>query len=293
MSKCLITKLSGSVNNSSLLKIGEIRAFKKTGSKISPYSYITFRQSASFESLGSGLYRTDSFTEKYGQKYQLNDNEGLTFYIKPGEGISITDKYKLDRLDFIQCKADIDQFLYSKIKKLNLFDSDLDGNLENLVREGYLTDINVSGATKLSCDLSLFKGKENQYTSIVLNKIGRTDGNISIFNNFSKLSSLGVSKGATGDVSLLSNSVLVFMSSSDSNFTWSTERTGTKIMAISGFPNFGLDLDKVLLNLSKLDANTSGGASKEISVKGTRTSASSAAITTLQQKGYTVSVTPA
>lgn len=293
MSKCLITKLSGSVNNSSLLKIGEIRAFKKTGSNIISYSFITFRQSASFESLGSGLYRTDSFTEKYGQKYQLNANEALSFYIKPGEGISIPDKYELDRLDFAQCKADIDQFLYSKIKKLHLYDSDLDGNLENLIREGYLTEIDIQGATKLSCDLSLFNGKENQYTSIVLNDIGRTDGNISVFNNFSKLSTLGVSKGATGDVSLLSNSVLTFISSSDLNFTWSTERTGTKIMAISGSPNFGLDLDKVLINLSKLDANTSGGASKEISVKGTRTSASDAAITTLQQKGYNVSVIPA
>lgn len=293
MSKCLITKLSGSVNNSSLLKIGEIRVFKKTGSNISPYSFITFRQFASFESLGSGIYRTDSFTEKYGQKYQLNANEALTFYIKPGEGISIPDKYELDRLEFVQCKADIDQFLYSKIKKLNLYDSDLDGNLENLIREGYLTEINVKGATKLSCDLSLFNGKENQYTVIFLGGIGRTDGNISIFNNFSKLMALGVSKGATGDVSLLSNSVLAFTSSSDSNFTWSTERTGTKIMAISGFPNFGLDLDNVLINLSKLDANTSGDASKEISVKGTRTSASDAAITTLQQKGYNVSIIPA
>ena len=69
MAKCLVTKLSGSVNNSSLLKIGEIRAFKKNGSQIIPYSFITFRQSASFESLGSGIYSTDSFTEKYGQKY--------------------------------------------------------------------------------------------------------------------------------------------------------------------------------------------------------------------------------
>ena len=135
MGKCLITKLSSSVNNSSLLKLGEIKVFKKTGSKVSPYSYITFREMSSIESLGSGIYRSESFTEKYGQKYQLNDNEGLSFYIKPGEGISITDKYKLDRLDFIQCKADIDQFLYSKIKKLNLYGSDLDGNLENLVKE--------------------------------------------------------------------------------------------------------------------------------------------------------------
>lgn len=290
MGKCLITKLSGSVNNSSLLKIGEIRVFKKTGSKVSPYSYIMFREKSSVESLGSGIYKSDSFTEKYGQKCTLNGNEAVSIYIKPGEGISIPDKYKLERLDFIQCKADIDQFLYSNIKKINLYASDVEGNLGNLVKEGNLIDINVSGAAKLSCDLSLFKGKESQYTTIVLDKIGSTNGDISIFNNFSKLSTLGVSKGATGDVSLLNNSVLTFISSSDSIFTWSTERTGTKIMAISGSPNFGSDVDKVLLNLSKLDANTSSNASKEISVKGTRTSASNAAITTLQQKGYSVSV---
>lgn len=290
MGKCLITKLSSSVNNSSLLKLGEIKVFKKTGSKVSPYSYITFREKSSIESLGSGIYSTESFTGKYGQKYTLNANESLSFYIKPGEGISIPDKYKLERLDFIQCKADIDQFFYSNIKKINLFDSDVEGNLENLVKEGNLIDINISGAAKLSCDLSLFNGKESQYNTIVLNRIGSTNGDISIFNNFSKLSVLGVSKGATGDVSSLSNSVLTFISSSDAIFTWSSERTGTKIMTISGSPNFGSDLDKVLINLSKLDANTSSGASKEISVKGTRTSASDSAITTLQQKGYSVSV---
>lgn len=290
MGKCLITKLSSSVNNSSLLKLGEIKVFKKTDGNVTPYSFITVRENSSIESLGSGIYKTQSFTEKYGQKCSLNGNEGLSFYIKPGEGISIPDKYKLERLDFIQCKADIDQFLYSNITKLNLYNSDVEGNLENLVKEGNLTDINVYGAAKLSCDLSLFKGKESQYTSIFLSKIGSTNGDISIFNNFSKLSSLGVSKGATGDVSLLSNSVLTFMSSSDAIFTWSSERAGTKIMAISGYPNFGSDLDKVLINLSKLDANMSSGTSKEISVKGTRTSASDSAITALQQKGYSVSV---
>ena len=91
MGKCLITKLSSSVNNSSLLKLGEIKVFKKAGGNISPYSFITVRENSSIESLGSGIYKTQSFTEKYGQKCTLNGNEVLSFYIKIGRYLLCTE----------------------------------------------------------------------------------------------------------------------------------------------------------------------------------------------------------
>ena len=54
------------------------------------------------------------------------------------------------------------------------------------------------------------------------------------------------------------------------------------------YAKMGNYIDAMLINQAKCQASTS--SNKTISVNGTRTSASDAAIQTLQSKGYTVSV---
>ena len=93
----------------------------------------------------------------------------------------------------------------------------------------------------------------------------------------------------TGDVSkLLKNGGQVLFNKE--KLTWSNRPSDYKILAISA--NLGNNVDTMLTDQAKLDAGDTY-YQKVISVKGTRTSASDAAVTTLQGKGFTISVTPA
>ena len=94
----------------------------------------------------------------------------------------------------------------------------------------------------------------------------------------------------TGDVSkMLKDGGQVLFSGE--TFTWSNRPSDYKILAIGGC-NLGTNVDQMLIDQAKLDAGDTY-YQKNIDVKGTRTSASDAAVTTLQGKGFTISVIPA
>ena len=121
----------------------------------------------------------------------------------------------------------------------------------------------------------------------------KISGDLSIFNSeFPNVTMLTSENSSpvyilTGDMSNI-NSKIEFLSFSGhtTNFTWKGTKGG-KIVACSNC-NFGNDLDAFLNNMAELEA----GVYNWISVIGTRTSASDAAVATLQSKGYTVSITP-
>ena len=80
-----------------------------------------------------------------------------------------------------------------------------------------------------------------------------------------------------------------------STLTWGTRPSSAKIVAIEGKAKLE-NIDKMLQDQAQCQIGyTSDGEQymKTISVVGTRTSASDAAVQTLQGKGYTVSITPA
>ena len=80
-----------------------------------------------------------------------------------------------------------------------------------------------------------------------------------------------------------------------STLTWGTRPSSAKIIAIEG--NAKLEnIDKMLQDQALCQVGFDPGSQqvfKTISVVGTRTSASDADVQTLQNKGYTVSITPA
>lgn len=117
-------------------------------------------------------------------------------------------------------------------------------------------------------------------------------GNIESLSGMSELSDFTCNNAAlTGDLAKIPAScTLVNFASSSSTFTWSTRPAGAKILTIQGSARIS-NLDAMLIDQSSRDASTQ--SSKIISVSGTRTSASDAAVATLQQKGYTVLVIPA
>ena len=86
-----------------------------------------------------------------------------------------------------------------------------------------------------------------------------------------------------------------FSSDINSTFTWGTRPSSAKILAIDGRAKIE-NIDKMLQDQAQCVVGFSSGdnqAHKTISVTGNRTSASDAAVQTLQSKGYTVSITPA
>lgn len=115
----------------------------------------------------------------------------------------------------------------------------------------------------------------------------------------SLISTAGVFRGNSvyGDISKIGNENFITMVDNNSKFSWKTERNSSyKIFAIEGIPNFGEDLDAMLINQAKCVVgftSSDNSFKKAITARGTKTSASDAAVATLQQKGYTVLVIPA
>ena len=101
----------------------------------------------------------------------------------------------------------------------------------------------------------------------------------------------------TGDLATLPASCrfVSFANDKGSTFTWSTRLSTAKIIAVEGNASI-TNIDKMLQDQSQCQKGFDASSSvkyKTISCSGTRTSASDAAVATLQSKGYTVSIIPA
>lgn len=197
----------------------------------------------------------------------------------------------------------------------------LTGDLSAL-KDAALTYVNFSSA-KITGDLSNFKDK-TLLTRLYLNSPFVT-GDFSAFANCTSLVHLQINcsqvggdisslkntqvrevrlaqngkQQITGDIAKLPNGCyyLSFDNSSNTSLTWTSRDTSKTIIGIFGSPKV-TNVDDLLTGMAQCTVSsyiTSSSSSwlRTIAVTGTRTSASDAAVATLQQKGYTVSVTPA
>lgn len=197
----------------------------------------------------------------------------------------------------------------------------LTGDLSAL-KDAALTYVNISSA-KITGDLSNFKDKPlltrlylnspfvtgdfsafANCTSLVHLQINcsQVGGDISSFTNTQvrevRLSQNGKQQ-ITGDIAKLPNGCyyLSFDNGSNTSLTWTSRDASKTIIGIYGSPKV-TNVDDLLIGMAKCTVSSyitpsSSSYLKTIAVTGTRTSASDAAVATLQQKGYTVSVTPA
>ena len=98
----------------------------------------------------------------------------------------------------------------------------------------------------------------------------------------------------SGDLASLPNNILFLNCSySNSKFTWTKGSSRTNILACVYL--CCTNIDDMLNDMANMTASFISQETyhKTISLIGTRTSASDAAVQTLQSKGYTVSITPA
>lgn len=120
-------------------------------------------------------------------------------------------------------------------------------------------------------------------------------GELSVLSKCTEIS-LKYSK-ITGDLATLPASCryVSFLADKGSTLTWSTRSSSSKIIAIEGNAHL-TNIDKMLQEQAQCKVGFNSGDKswfKTISVVGNRTSASDAAVQTLQSKGYTVSITSA
>lgn len=132
--------------------------------------------------------------------------------------------------------------------------------------------------------------------SSITAKNSKLYGDISSLKNLSKLESLIIiSSGLYGDLATIPAQCRYAALSRLAKFTWGTRPSSSKILAIENFPTIS-NIDKMLQDQAacQVAISTSDIINyKIITATGTRTSASDAAVQTLQSNGYTVSITPA
>lgn len=313
--KCLITKLNGVVNNSSLLKVGELRIKIHPSSNGSPlFVYLLNNKYIHLTIIGDGYFTNQNGNVNNGKKRDLPASNTDGFYVSSGEyEISIDNKYALTRYethhnsldDYSELRlcenlsdlwvqgADID---LSVLKGLSLETVVLTGNKVT----GNLSDVAHGSLKFLQLSDSAVKGD--------ISVIGSRCPNLYHFNvirtactgDIASLKNLPLTHLYIGGTTLFSNqfygdlatvpATLKMLETSGTNdkYTWSSRPSSSSVFYMA-YPYLGDDTDKALNDLANCVV-PEGNFPKAITIYGNRTSASDAAISTLQSKGFTVTV---
>lgn len=265
MGNCLITKLKGICQNNDLLKIGELKVLVDTEGK----DYIVRLAATDCKlvvSVGITVKSVTSSEVLSGTEFNAGS------YKLNGKGtLSISNKYTIDTFSFAAAqnkvfdfsKSDFNSLKYSKGLKNILVASD-----SFLFSLDSLTDINIESVNISSKNL-----------------VGELSGLISK-DGIAKIAITSDYVTGSVDISKSAKS-LNYLYSGNNTFTWETERNSDSFIITLPYANMGNYIDAMLINQAKCKASTE--STKKINVAGTRTSASDAAIQTLQSKGYTVS----
>ena len=311
MNRCLVTKLNGSVDNTSLLRIGEMRIGI---SKIdSPNHWtqgfrITVNKLTVLEIIGDGYFTDVNLTANNGKKITLNPNVSEKVYVSNGNfEVAILDKYALVGIyDYDTYSegnstysqknksiSDIGFFKYSTaLTSLGLSNTNLSGDIANLKNLTALTILKLSN-TNISGDIANLKNLTALTNLELSNAQIPLTGEISALSTLSKCSTISLSfSKLTGDLAILPDACceVALFYNKGSVFTWSTRPSSAYIISLGGASLYS-NVDKMLQDQAQCQVGPT--ANKTISATGTRTSASDAAVQTLQSKGYTVSITPA
>lgn len=318
MGKCLVTKLAGIVNNPSLLKLGEIKVTSNLTSIGNSNDYIRVDGSADKPvtlKMETGYFRASkSSDDSIGT--EITVQSPMEIFPSTGEHvISVIPKYNIQ---FLQNVAiDIDCLKFSKnLKKLLALPSSY-GDISSLKDLTALTEISCSN-TNIHGDISSLKnltelakftllntqvsgdiaslGPLTKLTNFELSSTDKIVGDISSLKTISELGSFKLKVSAiSGDLATIPANCRFASLNRLAKFTWGTRPSSSKILAIEGSPTIS-NIDKMLQDQAACQASISSSDLtyyKTITATGTRTSASDAAVATLQQKGYTVSITPA
>lgn len=216
---CLVTKLGGIVNNSSLLHVGE---FKIKQFAIDSPDYTTQRislvtsKNSKVRIIGDCYFTNDSLQENLGKEISITENITNTLYISNGEcEIIIGDKYSIVEISSQNKNKALllDDFKYSNnvvklnlgyaatgnlssikdlahLKWITLQDTPIEGNIAALENAVMLSNVYMQNTPKVEGDISVFQNHNNLNVIQITNN--NVSGNISSISNLTSLSSLNL-----------------------------------------------------------------------------------------------------
>ena len=305
MTKCLVTKLNGSVDNNELLRIGEMRI--KVEGVVSPTKNtqgftLSFIEPTTVEIVGDGYFTDSTLTENKGKSINIESRGEI--FVNQATTVAIRNKYKLATIGMLVTSGtaygenkvmNLDGLKYSSaLTSLDLSKVQLTGDIANLKDLTALTSLNLNG-TNVTGDIANLKGL-TALTSLNISETAlRGDiSNIYFTLNKSKELNIPTCDNLTGDLASLPNNILFINNrGGKSKFIWKRRSTRTNILACNNI--YCANIDDMLNDMANMTASfvSESVYHKAINLIGTRTSASDAAVQTLQSKGYTVSITPA
>lgn len=302
MGKCLVTKLNGIVDNINLKKLGELRLnIQKSAALAADSRTITLSCYSPVDIEVIGGYFTDkTFSENYGttakaeanitKELIVSNNDCILRIINKSDVISFKLGKNFAATDFI---FDLSELKYSGVTTADFFNTyNLAGDISIIKDIPQLKSITISSCGRCFGDIASLAKSEN-LEIFVASYCPKIYGDISSLVNNSKLKRLSL-KGtaAFGDLSYLPLSTFFISLSENATVKWKRERpSSSPIISIEGNPLLGTDVDTMLINQAKCSPSTEDTI-KKIEVKGTKTSSSDSAVSSLQSKGYNISITP-
>ena len=217
MNKCFVTKLNGSSNNTSLLRIGEMRVhFAKSESPTASTQgkTITFTKDAELEIIGDAYFTDKTLSENKGKKITISVENTNGFFVSNADcDVAILDKYSLLRIYSWALHVpeygknvsfSLDDLKYStKLKELSVQDSQVSGDIANLKNLTALTSLSLNDS-QVSGDIANLKNL-TALTRISLNHTS-VSGDIANLKNLTALTMLNLSStNVTGDIASLKN----------------------------------------------------------------------------------------
>lgn len=290
--KCLVTKLNGSISNDGLLKLGELRIYVPTAASSYMEIYAAMKNDGKIVSNKDFLYGNAQGTVSKGKEVSISAGGDNGAFASPNESfVSILKKYGLTKLI-------VKGGLFIKLGNLDYCDNlssitiqdggnEEIGDISELMLAKKLTSFWCVNQTKLIGDIASIAA----HPSLATINIAGTNvlGNIDDFSLNSSIKELFLQRTKIGgDISKMPSNLKVIASTNEGQFSWSTERDNSFPIITLENVYLGKELDNMLINQAKCPA--SDNSYKVIMCKGTRTSASDEAISTLQSKGYTVSI---
>lgn len=325
MNKCFITKLQSVVNNTSLLKLGELRiGFSNDGDPSNIQSIgIGATNPISLEILGDGYFTDSKGNDNLGKTMKFNYSANSVNIVGTNT-LSIIEKYNLTILSVSSAQTNITNFCIDDLKaskelsKINLNHKNVTGDIASLGNLTKLNNLSFKGSKVVGDIASLGNLEELTFLDLtntvvsgnlnILSKLPKLQvlymsntnifGNIDVLYRNSKLTGINAANtDISGDLAKLPESC-TFIAINNKNgtpFTWSTRSASSKIIAIANYPKI-TNIDKMLQDQAQCESAITSSTEvdkKSIKATGNRTSASDAAVQTLQSKGYTVVITPA
>ena len=300
---CLVTKLKGTVNDGSLPKLGSM-LFKLRTTTTNLVKIEAIGKDVSFSSAdGSNVFSTSSGGEEKTNVIKVGESNTV-FYVDASKGvtISIDNKYNLEKLDVYrsadhnELTVDLNFEDLKYCKKLNwlaLISMNLTGDISALQNLTALTSISFD-STQVSGDISALSGL-TALTDIRLYNTNVTGSLDSLSNLPSGLTFDMGNKTLSGDYFKFLNEHTNSDVVCSGNFNYTTKSWSRKSYRCIGGDDFTCNnLDNFLNDFQVVSvSSTNSSVSPSIRMKGTRTSASDAAVSALQSTGFTVSITEA